>query len=249
MASAGRILIIPKGTWNAEVEYEMLDLVFHNHISWLSKKVSKGVEPNEVNTDYWFKLCESADLSEINQRLSALESQMLSTISLDDIDLSDYALKTELNSTNSTVNGIKTDVSTMKTNVSSLTTKANTLESNVEDLSETVSNLQTSMEGMGNAGTNFSNRNVLDYSQMTTMIYTELPYTCPSAGEVLVYVEPTGGETAVLKIKKNSISAAYISGTSPVATTFPVASGDVLSNEGAGSVLTGKVTFIPYKYQ
>jgi hypothetical protein len=38
MASAGRILIMPKGEWNAETEYEVLDMVNHNGKSWLAKK-------------------------------------------------------------------------------------------------------------------------------------------------------------------------------------------------------------------
>ena len=63
MASAGRILIMPKGSWNAETEYEMLDLVFHNGKSWLAAKISIGIEPSEANAEYWFKMCE-IDLSE-----------------------------------------------------------------------------------------------------------------------------------------------------------------------------------------
>lgn len=53
MASAGRILIMPKGDWNAEKEYEMLDLVSHNGKSWLAKKDAVGIEPSEENVEYW----------------------------------------------------------------------------------------------------------------------------------------------------------------------------------------------------
>ena len=96
MASAGRILIMPKGEWNAETEYEMLDLVVRNGKSWLATKISIGIEPSEANAEYWFKMCESADLTEVNQRIASIENQMLSTLSLDDIDLSGYATKVEL---------------------------------------------------------------------------------------------------------------------------------------------------------
>ena len=47
MASAGRILIMPKGNYNADTQYEMLDLVYHNGTSWLAKKTTKGIEPSE----------------------------------------------------------------------------------------------------------------------------------------------------------------------------------------------------------
>lgn len=56
MASAGRILILPKGEWKPDVTYEMLDLVYHNGTSWLAKKVSKGFEPTNINSEYWQKL-------------------------------------------------------------------------------------------------------------------------------------------------------------------------------------------------
>ena len=53
MASAGRILIMPKGEWNAETTYEMLDLVKHNGTSWLAKKTVLGIEPSNENGEYW----------------------------------------------------------------------------------------------------------------------------------------------------------------------------------------------------
>ena len=243
MASAGRILIMPKGTWNAEVEYEMLDLVFNGGASWLAKKTVVGVEPTEANTEHWMKMCEGADLTEIYNRLSALEtalSNQVAPVSLDDLDLSGYALKEE-------VNGIKDDVDTLKDNVSSLTDKADTLESNVEGLSEAVSELQTSMEGFGASNENFSKRNELDYTKVVTTI--DFPYACPSAGEVTIFVKPTG-TSAVFRVDKNSRPAAYFSGDTNMASTFPVAKGDEINRNGtAGNVETATITFVPYKYQ
>ena len=65
MASAGRILILPKGEYNANTTYEMLDLVFYNETSWLAKKTVVGIEPSEANSEYWHKLCEKLDLSHL----------------------------------------------------------------------------------------------------------------------------------------------------------------------------------------
>lgn len=53
MTTAGRILIIPKGDYDAETQYEMLDLVKHNGTSWLAKKESTGIEPTNENSEYW----------------------------------------------------------------------------------------------------------------------------------------------------------------------------------------------------
>lgn len=72
MASAGRILIMPKGAYDSSATYEMLDLVFHNGVSWLAKKTVIGIEPSVSNGGYWFKLCESTDLTELNNAITEL---------------------------------------------------------------------------------------------------------------------------------------------------------------------------------
>ena len=60
MTSAGRILIIPKGNYNAESTYEMLDLVYHNGASWIARtNVASGIEPSDANKDYWQKMAQS----------------------------------------------------------------------------------------------------------------------------------------------------------------------------------------------
>ena len=56
MASAGRILIMPKGNYDPSVTYEMLDLVKHSSTAWLAKKTCTGIEPSEANSEYWHKL-------------------------------------------------------------------------------------------------------------------------------------------------------------------------------------------------
>ena len=142
MASAGRILIIPKGEWLAETEYEMLDLVFHNGRSWLATKISKGIEPSTENAEYWFKMCESVDLTEVHNRLASIENQMLSTLSLDDIDLSGYATKVELANyatkselTNySTKTDLSSNIGTVNNSINGLLGRVGALEPNVASL-------------------------------------------------------------------------------------------------------------------
>ena len=62
MASAGRILIMPKGNYDASVTYKMLDMVFHNGTSWLAKKTAVGIEPSETNSEYWHKFIELGEV-------------------------------------------------------------------------------------------------------------------------------------------------------------------------------------------
>ena len=55
MASAGRILIMPKGDYDSSVTYEKLDLVHYNGTAWLARKTVLGIEPSDANSQYWFK--------------------------------------------------------------------------------------------------------------------------------------------------------------------------------------------------
>lgn len=69
MTSAGRILIMPKGDYNAETTYETLDLVYHAGRSWLAKKTVVGIEPSAANSEYWHNMFDfdpgSTDISTI----------------------------------------------------------------------------------------------------------------------------------------------------------------------------------------
>ena len=47
MASAGRILLIPRGRYDSTVTYQMLDVVLHNGVSWVCKVEVTGVEPSD----------------------------------------------------------------------------------------------------------------------------------------------------------------------------------------------------------
>ena len=56
MATAGRILIMPKGAYDKNATYEMLDLVSYNGTSWLAKKTVTGIAPSEANSEYWHNM-------------------------------------------------------------------------------------------------------------------------------------------------------------------------------------------------
>lgn len=56
MASAGRILIMPKGNYDPSVTYEMLDMVHYNGTSWLAKRTVSNIEPSAANSEYWHNL-------------------------------------------------------------------------------------------------------------------------------------------------------------------------------------------------
>lgn len=58
-ASAGKILIMPKGEYNASTEYKILDMVLYNGTSWVAKKTANGIAP--VEGEYWQMLVDLTD--------------------------------------------------------------------------------------------------------------------------------------------------------------------------------------------
>lgn len=74
MASAGRILIMPKGSYDSSVTYEMLDLVKHNGTSWIAKKTSVGIEPSESNGEYWQNFIDFDETDYTNKRVPSAEN-------------------------------------------------------------------------------------------------------------------------------------------------------------------------------
>lgn len=61
-ASAGTILIIPKGTWNSIDTYKMLNLVKHNDKSYIAKKTNVNIEPGTDNEEYWFMFLDPTEM-------------------------------------------------------------------------------------------------------------------------------------------------------------------------------------------
>lgn len=54
MNNAGRVLIIPRGTWSNLVSYEMLDLVSLDGVAYLARAASVGQNPSQdTQMNYW----------------------------------------------------------------------------------------------------------------------------------------------------------------------------------------------------
>lgn len=75
MATAGRILIIPKGKYNEETQYEMLDMVSYGGKGWVCKKTCIGIAPEDG--EYW---AECIDVSEefdgIDSKIDAVDAKV-----------------------------------------------------------------------------------------------------------------------------------------------------------------------------
>lgn len=60
-ASAGRVLLIPKGDWNPRTTYTGLDWVRHNGAAWVCKNTCTNVEPTEANSANWQMMARDGD--------------------------------------------------------------------------------------------------------------------------------------------------------------------------------------------
>ena len=141
MTSAGRILIMPKGNYDASVTYEMLDLVFHGGASWVAKKTATGIEPSLANAEHWMLMCSGTDITTLEQRMSALEASFVNLANEEEEVLSEYAKK-------SAVDALSTKLLLMESEVGSLGETVGGLEETVGDLGETVSGLSSTLAGL-----------------------------------------------------------------------------------------------------
>ena len=57
-AVAGRVMPLPRGTYNASTEYHILDIVSYNNAAYMALGTTQGNLP--TNTSYWQKLVDSA---------------------------------------------------------------------------------------------------------------------------------------------------------------------------------------------
>jgi hypothetical protein len=64
-AIAGRVLLIPKGAYNALTLYAMLDVVSYNGNSYVAKKSTQGNTPS-ADTEYWMILASGTSVASIN---------------------------------------------------------------------------------------------------------------------------------------------------------------------------------------
>ena len=63
-ASAGRILILPKGEYNPATTYNMLDMVRYQNGTFVCKQTTTGNTPSfDSDTDYWQLLVSGSDVT------------------------------------------------------------------------------------------------------------------------------------------------------------------------------------------
>lgn len=61
--NAGRLLILPKGEYDSNLTYTVLDVVTCDGLPWMCKKTAKGIRPSDEHTEYWQKLFDITEAS------------------------------------------------------------------------------------------------------------------------------------------------------------------------------------------
>ena len=61
--SAGRVLPMPKGTYDASVTYNMLDMVYYSGSTYVCKAQTTGHAPTD--TDYWQIMAQGTQSAQI----------------------------------------------------------------------------------------------------------------------------------------------------------------------------------------
>lgn len=70
MASAGRVLLMPKGTWTANTEYNPLDFVYYGGNSYVCKATVSGAVDPTNDTTHWQQMASGFDSDLITQTIT-----------------------------------------------------------------------------------------------------------------------------------------------------------------------------------
>ena len=180
MANAGRILIIPKGTWSANETYEMLDMVNHEGVSWLAKKTSAGIAPSIETSEYWFNFMgiTTKEVHIVNNLTTTAEGFVLDA-------RQGKVLMDALGQTNTTVGSINSQLAEAKLTLSGTVTSLNEAKATLSTLGNSVSTLQSNAAITKGTLAVGSTSIVLSNSKITTnsilSIYTSVWGVNPTA--------------------------------------------------------------------
>ena len=241
MATAGKILITPKGAWDAETNYKVLDLVNHNGTSWLAKGDVVGIEPGKDNGEQWFNI------------LGGLPSNKLGKAAYASDLFSNYSEPTFVRWDSVTLNTPYTSGLTGCTKgfaiiygdyndhhtIASWTLGGGTINFFVHQVN------RGEVVGWGRF-----NASEMNYDSVVTRTYSTLPYTCPNSGEVTVKLTASDAGNAYMVIKKNDYDVVACNASSPGSKsilTFHAAKGDVISYGEGANIGEGKISFVSYR--
>ena len=133
---AGRIMIVPKGSYDANTLYKILDAVTLDNKLWLAKKSNLiGIEPSESNIDSWM-LCVDGTTdvhgleTEMDTKFKNVETKFGDVeTKFGDVETQIQNISSELSTKTEDVNALSAIVNTNKSEITGLGTRVSSLES------------------------------------------------------------------------------------------------------------------------
>lgn len=135
MASAGRILIMPKGAYSASATYETLDMVSHNGTTWLAKKTVKGIEPSSSNSEHWQNMFNMSASDYLNLSGGTLKGNLGLGSGSGTLGSNTYGAYLESRTDDKNYRGIKIDSQSYKENISASLKLVNCVNGEVTEYS------------------------------------------------------------------------------------------------------------------
>lgn len=79
MGDAGKVMILPRGEYDIDANYEILDLVTYQGLAYLARKNSKGKLPTEPTGEYWQVFGSAESGTTIVSTLTAGQTELVIT--------------------------------------------------------------------------------------------------------------------------------------------------------------------------
>lgn len=139
--SAGKIMPLPRGPYDATATYNILDMVTLNNKLWVAKKSGvKGVTPSDDAAEWMMAVDGTTDVkgleTTVNEKFSEIDTKFTGY----DADLN--TLHTQSNTTETNVRNLSTTVGNLNTSVSGLSTRCSNNENSINTLTTRCSNLE-----------------------------------------------------------------------------------------------------------
>ena len=148
MTDAGRIMVIPKGKYNASITYEKLDAVTYNGKGFIALKTVSGVTPTDDGTN-WKLYVDNADINvsdlaptftvaSARENINSGEkmSTLFSKVKKYFTDIKGHAYKDLVTNATTTTAGSPLDATVAKTLNDSIGTISSKVTQNTNDISE-----------------------------------------------------------------------------------------------------------------
>lgn len=140
--SAGKIMPLPRGPYDATATYNILDMVTLNNKLWIAKKSGvKGVTPSDDAAEWMMAVDGTTDVKGLETEVQAKFDNYDSKLGT--ITTSISTVDTKIDTANTKIDTISNSVTNLRTDTDNLVAANNTINSSVQSLSNRCTALET----------------------------------------------------------------------------------------------------------